>query len=362
MIPMALATLAVTACVALYRDRPRLAAVCLLAFPCAWIAAAISARVAYPASAARLLLPGVILGIVALAVVVASFARAFLEARIAAIACALLAATAGVGFAFAWRGEDPSTRPLGDAIARDPGLAESVGWAALESGRRRISIEPLLEFRSCSPERFLTIFTGGACRGAEDGVVFAATDSAGAITLDARTAVPDEVFTHLNSFLVLSAENLAGTPSISFSPAPDARIEIVRGQYPFGAPYRLAYLDAHDTFHVVEARSGEKGPFRELASGPLRRGEALTITLWDDDVAYLDVTLMDWSAQVSTALSPTAGWGLPVNAIEFSRSAHRAGSISLFATLAGTSVGRGFDSVGHTPGIYRNRLRITPRR
>jgi hypothetical protein len=29
-----------------------------------------------------------------------------------------------------------------------------------------------------------------------------------------------------------------------------------------------------------------------------------------------------------------------------------------FVTLAGTSVGRGWDSVGHAPGTYRNRMKI----
>jgi hypothetical protein len=61
----------------------------------------------------------------------------------------------------------------------------------------------------------------------------------------------------------------------------------------------------------------------------------------------------------STELSPTAGWGLPQNAIEFSLSdPNPASPATLFITLASTSVGRGFDSVGHTPGTYRNRMRI----
>ena len=32
--------------------------------------------------------------------------------------------------------------------------------------------------------------------------------------------------------------------------------------------------------------------------------------------------------------------------------------IFVWLTLAGTSVGRGFDSVGHKAGTYRNRVRI----
>ena len=54
-----------------------------------------------------------------------------------------------------------------------------------------------------------------------------------------------------------------------------------------------------------------------------------------------------------------AGWGLPVNAIEFQRDGP---VVSLYLTLAATSVGRGWDSVGHAAGVYRDRLVIEPLR
>jgi hypothetical protein len=89
--------------------------------------------------------------------------------------------------------------------------------------------------------------------------------------------------------------------------------------------------------------------------------ESLVITLFDDDRAVGLVTLEDWSAQAGTALSPTAGWGMPVNAIEFSLAGNAPSSpASIFVTLSGTSVGRGWDSVGHAAGTYRNRIRIEP--
>ena len=70
------------------------------------------------------------------------------------------------------------------------------------------------------------------------------------------------------------------------------------------------------------------------------------------------VVLADWSAQADTTLSPTAGWGVPVNAIEFSLAGDAPSSpASIFVTLAATSVGRGWDCVGHRPGTYRNRIR-----
>jgi len=87
----------------------------------------------------------------------------------------------------------------------------------------------------------------------------------------------------------------------------------------------------------------------------------LTVILYDQDEPVGRITWDDWAAQLGTAPSPTAGWGIPVNAIEFSLSGDADGSpASLFLTLAGTSVGRGWDSVGHSPGNYRNRMRIEP--
>jgi hypothetical protein len=121
----------------------------------------------------------------------------------------------------------------------------------------------------------------------------------------------------------------------------------------------MAYLDAEGRFHVVEAKSGEKGPFRELAAGALKRSEPLAITLHDGGDPVCRVVLGDWARQAGTALSPTAGWRLPVNAIEFRLTE---GAAEIYITLAATSVGRGWDSVGHTAGVYRNRMRIEPAR
>ena len=112
---------------------------------------------------------------------------------------------------------------------------------------------------------------------------------------------------------------------------------------------------------MVEASSGEKGPFRILAEGRLEPSSHLKITFCDDNRAIADLNLLDWSAQASTQLSPTAGWGVPENAIEFSLSGNEpASTASIFITLAGTSVGRGWDSVGHAAGTYRNRIAIEP--
>ena len=124
-------------------------------------------------------------------------------------------------------------------------------------------------------------------------------------------------------------------------------------------PARFAYVDERRRFLVAEASSGEKGPFHTLAEGTLEPSQPLTITLYDEDRRAGRVTLDDWSAQLSTQLSPTAGWGAPENAIEFSLAGTSPTSpASIFITLAGTSVGRGWDCVGHAAGTYRNRITI----
>jgi hypothetical protein len=187
-----------------------------------------------------------------------------------------------------------------------------------------------------------------------------ADPAARGVTVEARTQLEREVYSHLNSFCdfeVRGHDHL----ELEFSPCPGARIEAKPFHYPIGRPSRFAFVERDRTFRVVEARSGEKGPFRTLARGRLGPEERLAITLYSSGRAAGRVTLLDWSAQADTTLSPTAGWGAPVNAIEFSLSGDSPSSpASIFVTLAGTSVGRGWDCVGHKRGTYCNRIRLEP--
>ncbi len=147
--------------------------------------------------------------------------------------------------------------------------------------------------------------------------------------------------------------------SVSFSPCAGSRVEFKPFSIQGSAPSRAAYLDRGGTFRVVQARTAEKGPFTTLAEGKMNRGDPLTMTLYDQDRAVFELTLRDWAAQAGVQLSPTAGYGLPVNAIEFSidGESDRA-SAGMWITLAATSVGRGWDSVGHAAGTYRNRVTV----
>jgi hypothetical protein len=180
----------------------------------------------------------------------------------------------------------------------------------------------------------------------------------GAILLEALSRLDRPVFSHLNAFCDVEIEGHRRL-ALEFSPCPGALIEVQPFDYPFGRPARFAFVSADRTFRVVEATSGEKGPFRTLARGRLEADQALTITLHDKGRAVARLSLEDFAAQADTTISPTAGWGVPVNAIEFSLSAEAPSSFaSIFVTLAGTSVGRGWDCVGHRAGTYRNRIRL----
>ena len=324
------------------------------------------------------------------------------RAQVAGLVCAMATGiTIGAVLPWTQRGPGADTRPLGvsppvlapvDPNAAPPvsvelchGVSVHAGPASLRvrRGGLTLDIAPLLTFQSRSPDRFWTSLAKSADRigpsrrplgiqRREDGVALqyqsdgselldvVCSDGAraGGVEVTAFCELPREVYSHLNSMTELSVfghQELA----LSFSPCPGVFVEVTPSDYPVGRPRRFAYLDAASEFCVVEAASGEKGPFRRLASGPLKRGEPLTITLHDARRPACSVTLLDWSAQCSTQLSPTAGWGVPVNAIEFTRSGDSPSSpATLWITLAGTSIGRGWDSVGHAAGVYRNRLRI----
>lgn len=308
----------------------------------------------------------------------------------------LPAAAIGLFIPGSQQGAPPATRPLNTNPYSGPDLPPvntSVvkinsnfvframsGTAIANLGTWSLQVEPALAFQSTSPDRFWTIFaprrkghspmpllwsatvygqdtdyltTYG--RDLETGIRLQGSTNENRIQLDSTRNLTEPVYSHLNTFTDLWFQG-DDSPFVSFSPCPQ-KIAILPCDYPTGRPARFAALVDSGEFVVVEARSGEKGPFKTLAAGRLDRGDPLTLTLWNGKIPAFRVTFQDWAAQASTQLSPTAGWGMPENAIEFS-SDHDGHGAMIFLTLAGTSVGRGWDSVGHAPGIYRNRMSI----
>ena len=286
----------------------------------------------------------------------------------------------------------------GRAVALSDGTSARVsdGRLSLADGRYVVEIEPLLSFVSRSPDRCWTNLAppgdrlgpgrnvvgwsaGGdrvAVRYADDGdtrlVVRASEtpDGRPGVEAVASTTLGRDVYSHLNTadlIFVTGHRRLWA----SFSPCPGERVEVVASDYPVGRPARAAALYADGVFRVVEASSGEKGPFRTLAAGPVGRENELTISLYDaapsadgspgDAPAaepFAVVALPHFFAQASVAPSPTAGWGFPQNAVEFSLQGDTTDSpAAVFVSLAATSVGRGWDSVGHAAGTYSTTVR-----
>ncbi len=288
------------------------------------------------------------------------------------------------------RAPDPTTMPTGAAFGPPPsGMSDGrviklSKDAQVRPGEARVVVRhdklvlnvlPLLNFADRSPDRCWTslapegttkptnrIFAGRVRDGAgwklyykdEDMSVLGVSSHDGVVELDASSRLPQPIFSHVNSSAEVAVSGHTKL-TVAFSPAPDKHIELAVAT---GAA-RFAYLDANDTFHVMQATTRQRGPFTELASGPLKRGDPLVVTLYDGGKVAFTITLADWSAQASTALSPTAGSGIAVNAIELLRAGEPDSAPALITfSLADTSIGRGTMTVGHAAGVYRNRIRI----
>lgn len=241
-----------------------------------------------------------------LALLVAGVIGVIAAARNRGLGLAFFAPLLATGALTAWclRPPPPSTHPLG-VTSHDGGERE------VDCGKLRLHVDPTLRF----PGR-----TG--------------------------PTLTEPVYSHLNTF---------------------ARIEVYRakrlrvrfGAEPIDMPgekHRFATWDG-ERLTAYEAGRAEKGPFRVLSSTLLDRGEPLVLELLDGEVPQCRVMLDDFTAQASTELSPTAGWGLPQNSIELLVS-EEAPVQWIVVSLAATSVGIGIDPVGHAAGTYRNRIRI----
>ena len=352
-------------------------------------AAGVTARLCFPISAPPfdLVLAGVGLGPLAAAAVYGR--RLYHWSTPLGLA---IGAILGIATVIAQRAPDPSTRPAlcalpvplaGQSLGAGPReLADGVfvtseGTLRLRRAETTVEVRPLLSFHSRSPDRAWTLLappgtnasstdwqwarsdgdtieTAVASRELAHRVRLRRTERGYALAAFSRLDRP--VFTHLNRF---SAVVLRAPDAAMRIGSCDRDIAVLPSDYPEGRPMRFAYFDGTHV-RVVEATSGEKGPFRTLCAAPHRREDALRVGLRSRGIDVAQVVLHDWSLQASTEPSPTAGWGVPQNAIELFREGNTlAGGIELNVVLAATGVGCGWDSVGHAPGVYRNRIDVS---
>lgn len=392
-LPIAVLAAAMVALAGILQQRHRTLSAAMVGFASAWFAAALAGRLLFPASLRGFWLVGLV---AALSAAVGPLRHKRLPAHVwlsVSIVCAFL----GAFVVWAQVPPSPATNPMGiEPVDPDGGQEQALSppmtfdaghrfypaTAELTLKRDRVTIRcsTRLSFDRISPDGFWSLLAPDEPRTRdlqrhtrfEGRHIFHYADNsrielpesfaAERMELTAFSTIERDTFSHLNSFCDL---NVAGHKklSLAFSPCNDTLIDVLPADYPTGRPARFAYLDEPGRFVVAEATSGEKGPFHQLASGSLNRGDPLTISLHDDGGPVASITFDDWTQQLSTNLSPTAGWGVPVNAIEFQRlGTSEEAPATIWITLAATSVGRGWESVGHRAGTYRNRMvfRVEP--
>lgn len=366
--------------------------------PAAWLLAAVIGWLLFPASWPRLtlLLAGPTVVLVVLAVWLWRWRPAPALPAAGMLVPALLASGLMV---CPQRSLEPVTRPLEAPLVEvaeragvEPRVIELADQASVSADHAQVEVRcgglllkvhPLLTFYKRSPDRCWSIMVPRPVQAGpervltgwrkEEGLVqlqyhdddmstlkVSARPGEGLVEIEALSRLSQPVYSHLNSWCQLTARGEEPL-SVAFSPCPEARIPVPEWGDCWGDGLRLAYLDGQDLFHVVQAHQNDKGPFHPLACGRLERQGPLRITLYEGKRAACELEFDDWACQAGQALSPCAGHGLPVNAIEFSRfHADPLSSCNLVLSLAATSVGRGRNTVGHTPGTYRNRMRIRP--
>lgn len=339
-----------------------------------WFAAIVTGHVLFPVSLGldRLIGPA------AIALALATLAWATQIHAAASLGAAVVGGALGVIEILAQRAPPPSTRPSGGTLAEVRGDATkdeaSTGQVSFPCGKEHIRVRPLLTFESRSPDATWTILappdafgpqrkldafakekSGFRARYIDDGqTTLVATKDARGLDIESVSKLSHPIYSHLNAYTTI---HIPFEATVSFSPTGQERFALEPMDYPSGRPAQLAYVGADIVFHVVRASDAEKGPYTELAKGHLGRDEPLTIELRHKDGSFgtCRLTFKDWTSQLSTEPSPTAGWGVPQNSIQFS-SRGKEGFIVL--TLAETGPGRGWHSVGHAEGTYKNRLRV----
>jgi len=261
----------------------------------------------------------------------------------------------------------PATRPALTTLPGEvPGDAGTPSEVEAPCGRARLTIKPLLRFKDASDDGFWPLTRSPTTtRAVEPPGLSGPLRNASlevrqvderTVHLDAATLVPRVIFSHLNTFTELHLTGL-NAPSFRFSPTGLQAFAALPFDYPTGRPAQFATLRPEGTFVVYRCTDAEKGPFIELARGPLASTDPVTLTVLDGEAAQCRITFLDFAAQADVQRSPTAGSNIPVNGLQFGTRGDEPG-VLVFVSLAATGIGRGLETVAHAPGVYRNRIHV----
>lgn len=328
---------------------------------------ALSGRLLFPATTPRFRAGVLLLGVAWAASSVRSFQALDARGRALALGGLLLGAPWGVGWSLARRPAPPGTRPS-LAVLPPPGPSPTPGSGErlrVPCGPAMLLVSPLLVFMDSSRDGFWpgvapTALEGAPpLEGARRRAALAVEPLDGGARIEAATEVPAAVHSHLNRYTDVELEGVA-RPVLRFPAVGPGTFEVRPFDYPRGRPVRFATLLPDGELLVAEATDAEKGPFVALGRGALPRGAPLVIEVLDGEAPRCTLTFLDFTAQADVSRSPTAGEGVPVNVVQFGVPAREGALPWLHLSLAETGLGAGRDTVTHAPGVYANRLLVTP--
>jgi hypothetical protein len=336
------------------RRLPGVTAAAAAVVPGAFVGASLAGRVLFPASLGAVwgsLLLGAALWLL-------TFARVLLAHR-AAVLGALAGVAVGAAHVHARLPAPAATHPALTAL--DDGVTDAAPQATFACGSARLEVAALLAFTATSRDGFWPGLSladvlegepalGGAARRAR----LVVTDAG----VEATVSVPHDVASHLNRFTDLRLLG-AQAPRLGFDDLGQV-FELTTFDYPTGRPAHFAFARG-GTLTVARGHDAEKGPFTQLAQGPLPDG-VLRLTFFDGARALCGVEFDDFLAQADvTNDSPTAGEGVAPNVIQFGIPGKGPALPMVHLSLAETGIGAGRDTVLHAAGVYRNRVRVVPR-
>jgi hypothetical protein len=331
------------------------------------VVGAVTGRFVFPQTAATVFVVPFVLGVVWLALSLRVYRSVGLRRQLTGLGVMTLAlGPLGAAQVLGRAPAPPDTRPL---LVELPAPGETSALPIdVACGPGHLSVNPLLSFQDASDDGFwpiartptvLKALEPPALSGAGRRAALVVKRSDATLELDAATHVPTRLASHLSRYTTIAARGFTA-PSLAFGPTGARRFAVEAFDYPRGRPVSFGARTAEGDFVVWRATSAEKGPFHELGRGPLASTDALSMTLFDGDVARCRVTWLDFAAQADTSLSPTAGEGIPVNVVQFGRPAEDEAQVLIIASLAATGIGEGLDTVWLSAGVYRNRLLVEP--
>jgi hypothetical protein len=176
----------------------------------------------------------------------------------------------------------------------------------LRTGHLVMTVDPTLSVDDSSRTGFQTLFGPGPLPISSTSTSRQRGDLR---VIEGHSTLTAPIYAHLSTYsslLITGYDNL----QVVFSPCPKITFPVEPADCPWGAPRKLAYVTEDRRFVVAIARTAEKGPFTTLCEGQLDAHQPLTLTFKDGDEPIVAVTWLDYAAQLSTDLSPAAGYSL----------------------------------------------------